>query len=254
MINSGEEPERKTPFPGPNAQRRPQIYKFTQDELRVLKECNKESFYTRSLPFSFVLGGLTYYGLQIGYLTKNPRFGVYPKIGVAVTVGYFLGKYSYLQKCAEKFMALPDSKVGRALKAQRLGIPEQEEDQIESPFSISPFGGVSDSYTDIPSARKNYDYDSRPVPEGLDDSFRPSLDNPIILHQEEMPPEQKHVSTYDELRLKNREEYDQKRIQAYRQSRIPSSQVGASPPPQEFNDDYKPAQSGSKTKYGDVWG
>lgn len=40
--------------------------------------------------------------------------------------------------------------------------------------------------------------------------------DPIILHEEEMPPEQKHVTTYEELRKKNRDEYEQKRVQTYR--------------------------------------
>jgi len=41
--------------------------------------------------------------------------------------------------------------------------------------------------------------------------------DPIILHEEEMPPEQKHiVTTYEELRKRNREEYEQKRVPGYR--------------------------------------
>lgn len=44
-------------------------------------------------------------------------------------------------------------------------------------FSMSPFSGITDSYSDIPDSNKPYDYDSRPSNEGLDDSFRPSLDS-----------------------------------------------------------------------------
>lgn len=40
--------------------------------------------------------------------------------------------------------------------------------------------------------------------------------DPIRLHEEEMPPEQKHITTYEELRKKNREEYEQKRVPGYR--------------------------------------
>lgn len=31
-----------------------------------------------------------------------------------------------------------------------------------------------------------------------------------------MPPEQKHITSYEELRKKNREEYEQKRVPGYR--------------------------------------
>lgn len=84
MNNPGDESERKTPFPGPYAQRRNQQvqfknittakihlnqefqYQFTPEELRVLRECNKESFYTRCLPLGTGLGGLAYFGVQSG--------------------------------------------------------------------------------------------------------------------------------------------------------------------------------------------
>lgn len=46
-------------------------YKFSQDELRVLKECNRESFYFRCLPFGTVLGSLTYLAVKKGELTKS---------------------------------------------------------------------------------------------------------------------------------------------------------------------------------------
>lgn len=41
-------------------------YQFTPEELRVLKECNKESFYTRCLPLGTGLGGLAYFAVQSG--------------------------------------------------------------------------------------------------------------------------------------------------------------------------------------------
>ncbi|KAL1516845.1 hypothetical protein ABEB36_000691 [Hypothenemus hampei] len=255
-MNPNAEPERTTPFPGAHGPRRPEQYKFTPDELRVLRECNKESFYTRCLPFSTVFGGLTYYGIKTGMFKGNPRFGAVPKVATAVIVGYFLGKLSYQKKCAEKFMALPDSKVGRLLKARRLGVPDVEEEKQISTFSISPFSGITDSYSDIPDSNRNsFDYGSTPTPDGLDDSFRPSLDNPIVLHEEEMPPEQKNVTTYEELRKKNREEYEQKRLQTYRQ--VPPRTAPSQPSPvakdTEFIDEYKPTAAG-KNKYGDVWG
>lgn len=56
-----------------------------------------------------------------GYLKPNPRFGAVPKVIGAVIVGYLMGKVSYQGKCAEKLMALPDSKVGALLRNRRSG-------------------------------------------------------------------------------------------------------------------------------------
>lgn len=259
MSNPIEEPERRAPFPGPNARKAQAPYKFTPEELRVLKECNSESFFQRCLPFSTIFGAATYYAVKTGYINGNRRFGALPKVTAAVVVGFFLGKFSYQRKCAEKFMALPDSKLGHLLRARKQGFLDDRDPSAVPNITLSPFGGMgmTDSYSDIPPSPPSgsYDYGSTPLSEGLDDSFRPSVDNPIILHEQEMPPEQKHVTTYDELRKKNREEYEQKRLAIYRQTRLPKT-ASPQPPPSnedvELSDEYKPS-TGSKTKYGDVW-
>jgi hypothetical protein len=41
-------------------------YKFSPEEIRVIKECNRESFYQRCLPLSALLGFSTYYGVKSG--------------------------------------------------------------------------------------------------------------------------------------------------------------------------------------------
>lgn len=56
-----------------------------------------------------------------GYLKANPRFGPYPKVALAVIVGYFVGKLSYQQRCAEKLMALPNSYIGQLLRDRKEG-------------------------------------------------------------------------------------------------------------------------------------
>lgn len=43
-----------------------QNYKFNQDELLVLRECNSESFYQRSLPLMTVMGSTIYFGISRG--------------------------------------------------------------------------------------------------------------------------------------------------------------------------------------------
>ena len=42
------------------------LQKFSPEELRVLKECNYESFYFRSLPLGTILGAVAFYGVKSG--------------------------------------------------------------------------------------------------------------------------------------------------------------------------------------------
>lgn len=57
----------------------------------------------------------------LGTLKPNPRFGPFPKVTLAVMVGYFIGKLSYQQACAEKLMALPGSYIGQLLRERKEG-------------------------------------------------------------------------------------------------------------------------------------
>ncbi|KAJ3635075.1 hypothetical protein MTP99_008009 [Tenebrio molitor] len=223
-------------------------YKFSPEEIRVIKECNRESFYQRCLPLSALLGFSTYYGVKSGYLRANPRFGAIPKVGVSIVVGYFLGKFSYQTKCAEKLMQLPNSQIGEILRRRRQGnFQESLEPGFGPGMSLGPFSGISsaDTYTDL-GPGNSMDLDTtRPQFEGLDDNHRPSVDNPI--YEEEMPPVQKHVTTYDELRKKNREEYQQKRTANYKEP--PKS----TPPPPSSSSSSSASSEGARNKYGDVW-
>lgn len=45
-----------------------QNYRFSPDELRVIKECELESFYNRSLPFGLGLGTASFLAVRNGYL------------------------------------------------------------------------------------------------------------------------------------------------------------------------------------------
>ncbi|CAH0545725.1 unnamed protein product [Brassicogethes aeneus] len=234
------------PFPGPNRQR-PQQYKFSAEELRVIKECNEESFYQRCLPMSGLLAGSMYYGVKAGYLAPSQRFGAVPKVAMGVFLGYFLGKFSYQTKCAEKLMQLPNSKVGEMLRQRRRG-NIQESDSFGPGMALSPFSSIpspNDTYSDL-NPRNSLDMDtSRPQNDGLDESQRPSLDNPI--YDEEMPPVKPNYKTsYEELRKQNREEYQQKRTGTYGQANKPPYTSAPRASDSESIPTYKPTN-----KYGD---
>ncbi|KAJ8919943.1 hypothetical protein NQ315_006472 [Exocentrus adspersus] len=253
MINPGDggEAEPRRPFPGPHARQQKPQYKFSPDEMRVLKECNRESFYQRCLPLGVLLGGGVFYGVKTGFLKPNPRFGAAPKVVAAVVVGYFAGKFSYQSKCAEKLMQLPNSQIGEVLRQRRRGNLQESLDTGFGPgMSLAPFSGYSsaDTYSDL-NPNSSLDIDtSRPDAPGLDDYQRPSVDNPI--YEEEMPPVQKHTTTYEELRKQNREEYQQRRIGNYREP------VKAAPAPAKPSSGTEETYEtpAAKTKYGDVWG
>ena len=43
-----------------------QSYRFSNEEMRVLRQCNRDSFYQRCLPLATILGVGTYFGVQSG--------------------------------------------------------------------------------------------------------------------------------------------------------------------------------------------
>ncbi|CAH1391751.1 unnamed protein product [Nezara viridula] len=194
----------------------PTPYRFSSDEMRVLQECNRESFYQRCLPLSTLFGVGTYLGVNSGYLKPNPRFGAVPKVIGAVIAGYLVGKVSYQGKCAEKLMALPDSKIGALLRNRRYGGSSQnsltlEDHDLEKVLTNIP---ESEKLSDI-SNKGLMDLDTdRPLSSGFDD-FRPNLDD--VQMEDSIPsPDRMRSTSYDELRRRNREEYEQKRTKPYR--------------------------------------
>ncbi|GLV33721.1 asrij [Carabus blaptoides fortunei] len=198
---------------------RGQAYQFTNEELKVLQECNRDSFFQRCLPIGTLLGVATYYGVQAGHLKPSPRWGATPKVLVASILGYFIGKISYQTKCAERFMQLPDSRLGAILRQRKRGAGFQEslEPGYGAGMSLSPFSSInpSDTYTDVGPANAADLDTNRPEQSGLDDTYRPSLDNPV--HEEEsMPPIQDKTTSYDELRKQNRDEYQKHRTSSYK--------------------------------------
>lgn len=70
---------------------------------------------------------------------------------MGVIFGYFLGKFSYQRKCAEKLMRLPNSRLAELLKQRKKGgimeslTPDQG---FGSGLALPQFGGANDHYTD----------------------------------------------------------------------------------------------------------
>ncbi|XP_055702762.1 OCIA domain-containing protein 1 isoform X2 [Phlebotomus papatasi] len=263
--NPGQHPYQAPPgvegYPEDQRSQRPRHpmanYHFSADELRVLKECNMESFYQRSLPLGTALGLAAYFGVKRGFFRPNAKYGAVPKVCLGVIVGYFFGKFSYQQKCAEKLMRLPNSKLAEILKQRKRGglyeslTPDQG---FGTGLALPPFGNTTtDSYSDE-VFRKNRNSalnldTERPANTELDDTYRPNVDSPITKFDDNLPLDPpKTTTSYDELRQKNREEY----VRRMRGGAPPEAPpVDRRPPPPR---DVPPeGPTGQKNKYGDVW-
>ncbi|XP_016360006.1 OCIA domain-containing protein 1-like [Sinocyclocheilus anshuiensis] len=57
----------------------------TEEERRVFRECNQESFWYRSLPISVISMGFTQFLISRGALTASGRFGSLPKVACEFT-------------------------------------------------------------------------------------------------------------------------------------------------------------------------
>lgn len=194
-------------------------FQFSAEELAVLKECDMEAMIQRSIPLGTGFGVATWAAVQRGFLSQSPKFGAGPKVLAAVITGYFLGKLSYQQQCAEKIMRLPNSRLAEALRRRKNG-EFFEKFTPDGGLSLAPFSSATDVYTDEnmkahPQNSLDIDVD-RPANFGLDDTYRPSLDSPERNFNDNLPLEPpKNSVTYEELRRQNREDYDRKMQQPF---------------------------------------
>ncbi|XP_013162389.1 PREDICTED: OCIA domain-containing protein 1 isoform X1 [Papilio xuthus] len=235
-----ESHSKKTCPPVHNVTHPLRYYEFTQEEIKALEECDKESFYHRCLPFSTLFATLTYAAIRNGHLRPNPRFGAFPKVTLAVVMGYFIGKLSYQQACAEKLMALPGSYIGQILRDRRdgrTGIAPPPSNQSTSMLGASP----SDIYSDAgPGNSLDLDID-RPL--FSDDTYRPYTEAPAN-PPDTVPP--RPSLSYDDLRRKNRGEFTDARQDPYKVNPNLAPPVTRPRPPPPA-----PPASSPTNKYGD---
>ncbi|KAG7161209.1 OCIA domain-containing protein 1-like [Homarus americanus] len=201
---------------------------FNQDELRVLRECNRESFYFRSLPIAAALSTTAFVAMRQGIVRVSQKFGYIPKMLGATFVGYFLGKISYQNACAEKLMQLPNSPVGEALRKRKGRLGFQETLGMEPGFSVAFPSSETSSGTETPIF-DDHRPDVRDHNEGLHDYERGVTDSltPYTEASSSLP--QQHTS-YQELRRQNREEYINKMAEKYRRPSTDPLPEGGSPP------------------------
>lgn len=214
----------------------------TEEESAVFKECKKESFWYRAVPFSAGSMAITHVLVSRGSLTASPRFGSLPKMAFAGICGYMAGKISYLSTCQEKFKRLENSPLGEALR-QRKGLPQiySQGPQSEVDTSMQSLGTMfqSDAQSQTPPQSRDYGYiPEPPMPaervEDLSVSDQSNMDEEV--------PRQKPV-LYEDLRLKNRENYEVTLTQKAETLMKPSPRSKPEWPKKEVK----------KNIYGDAW-
>lgn len=151
-------------------------------------------------------------------------------------------------------MRLPDSRLAEALRRKKKGEFFEKFTQ-DGGLSLAPFSSSTDVYTDenMKAHQQNsLDIDvDRPANFGLDDTFRPSIDNPDSSFNDNLPLEPSKSSvSYEELRRQNREEHD-RRLSAPFSRPLPRDETPMVNRPAPARDEN--FQQGAKNKYGDVW-
>ncbi|XP_022614349.1 OCIA domain-containing protein 1 [Seriola dumerili] len=220
----------------------------TEDERRVFRECNQESFWYRSVPFSVVSMAITQALVARGTLSASPRFGSLPKVAFAGFCGYLAGKMSYMKTCQEKFKRLENSPLGEALR-QRTRLPQQNSRGPQSELSdsdtqsLDPMFQPAEAPSQMPSHARDYEYGFRPEqPMQMDRTDDFSAPASAQSYVEEEEPRRKPI-LYEDLRLKNRENYEVTLTQK-------AETLLKSTPEKERE---RPKKEVKKNIYGDAW-
>lgn len=150
-------------------------------EMKILRECQVESYWYRSLPISAFLGAGALVGVRTGYLRPGANYGAAPKVIMASIIGYFVGKFSYANACADKFLSqAPDCSISDGIRLRR-GLPAREHS------------------------------DSEPIPTYQGSEHEPSTGyQGIVTREENVTSDTPQVTpgTYEALRKRNREQYE----------------------------------------------
>ncbi|XP_044536318.1 OCIA domain-containing protein 1 [Gracilinanus agilis] len=217
----------------------------TEEERKAFIECNQESFWFRSLPFSATSMLVTQGLVAKGILSSHPKYGSVPKLVFACVMGYLAGKLSYVKTCQEKFKRLENSPLGEALRLAQdaqLGSPGYLSEKSEFEPAHSSIGA---SLTSEKSEKESSFplYEPVPFSASLNESTPTGItdDNaqgPDTSTEENLS--KKKVVTYEELRNKNRETYE---VALSQKSDTPLKSV----------QERTPKKEGKVNQYGDTW-
>lgn len=220
-------------------------YTLTEEEKKLLRECQLESFWYRALPISVGCMILSKGLIARGLLTTSGMFGSLPKIAFAGVFGYLAGSVSYVKTCRNKFKTLENSRVGEAFRQRdeyyamlalspkaeysRRNVGRSAAQEEQTPLSTD--SGVFDSSpATVPFSSSFSESSTTGITDGLVPDPTPSLED---------APKQRTV-TYSDLRNKHRET---NAITATQKSDTPVQPVPSGAPRKDVK----------TNKYGDVW-
>ncbi|XP_053713036.1 OCIA domain-containing protein 1-like isoform X1 [Synchiropus splendidus] len=230
-----------------NAPQRQQLpfgpdYVLTEEERRVLKECNSESFWYRSLPLSLLSMATTQFLVSKGTLTAHRRFGSLPKVFFAGFLGFTAGRISYQKTYMERLSRLENSPLGEFLR---------QKSQRQSPYSTASQSEMSDSSmqsfdssfqtSEASTLSSDYGYNPDATPD-LSRMNDLNTQAPAQSYMDEEKPSKKTI-LYEDLRLKNRENYEVTLTQR--------SEALLKPAPESAPK--RPTKEVKKNIYGDTW-
>ncbi|XP_062412453.1 OCIA domain-containing protein 1 [Sardina pilchardus] len=238
-------------------------YALTEDERRILNECHEESFYQRCLPLAIASMVFCRVLLNRGILKPHPRFGSFLKMGTAGMLGHLFGKLSYVQICQKKFESLDKRSFGSAIRQESLRIftPGMNQSEMADPNQADPADSAfesshqsamsyqppadSFSYSSDYSSPSQSSYDPAPFSSSFSESAPSGVrgdDLPQGVHYLDDDLPKKKPVLYEELRSKNRENYEVTLTQKAETLLKPQAEVAVAP-----------KKEGKKNKYGDAW-
>lgn len=176
-----------------------------------------------------------------GALSASPRFGSLPKVAFAGFCGYLAGKLSYMKTCQEKFKRLENSPLGEILR-QRAGMPPHHPNVAQSELSDPNAQSFDPIFQPADNSSNNTDYGygnnpDQPVQMGRVDDFSA----PDQTYDDDEP--KRKAILYENLRVKNRENYEVTLIQK-------ADTMLKTPPQRELE---RPKKEVNKNIYGDTW-
>lgn len=226
---------------------------LNKDELRVLRECNQESFWYRCVPLSIAGVTATQLAVNKGLLSAHPKYGSAFKLMFAGLSGFVIGKISYTRACKEKLMRLDNSPLAESIRGQKYGRgpasrwgqdrSDSDSAQLEMPsLNVDQRQPSNEDYNN-----SDFSSDYNQQRQGLDDTFRPNLDSIPSTSSSQFPsrsdaiqpqPLEEKTSpelSYADLRRQNRQDYNNRRASSNQSS------PGSSPSGGSYRDPRDPA-------------
>ncbi|KAF7988511.1 hypothetical protein HCN44_001084 [Aphidius gifuensis] len=200
---------------------------MTPEEKKVLGECQTQAT-IRGVSLGALATGACYYLMNNGTLKKNRLI-----LGLTSFSGFIIGSMSYRTTCMQKLMALPNSDFkARILQAQNMNNREYQPRDGESQ---AWFDGKTANDSKLPTddfSPMGHALDIEPYQTPDYDSLsRGAIDNDAGFKLNPPLPNNNSYVNYDDLRRKNRIDYENRAIPQSSPYQPPSAYQP--PPPQQ---------------------